>query len=353
MPASLAICQCHIRFLTPAFLGGAHQQGQWRTPPFKALLRQWWRVVYAASQKFHVDVQQMRVEEGRLFGNAWLEKRVDGRTESAACRSQIRLRLSSWRDGSRTNWQGLEPQAVRHPEVERPIGAHLYLGYGPLIYDRDRRGTGLKAPPCIEAGEEAQISLAYPADLNPILAETLRLMSLYGSVGGRSRNGWGSFELNFQGQHGAADNPPMRHWQQALDRDWPHCIGRDEGGPLIWRTRDGTPDWEQVMRTLAELKIQLRTQFPFRQDPVSERHWLSYPVTNHPVNAWANLRLPNSLRFRVRRSPGDPQKLIGVIFHMPCLPPPSFHPDKAVVTDVWRKVHQFLDQHPPLQRAEE
>lgn len=36
-----------VSFNTPAFLGNAEQQAQWRTPPFKALLRQWWRVVKA------------------------------------------------------------------------------------------------------------------------------------------------------------------------------------------------------------------------------------------------------------------------------------------------------------------
>jgi CRISPR-associated protein Cmr1 len=36
-----------LTFLTPAFLGNAEQSAQWRTPPIKALLRQWWRVVYA------------------------------------------------------------------------------------------------------------------------------------------------------------------------------------------------------------------------------------------------------------------------------------------------------------------
>lgn len=32
-----------VSFTTPAFLGNAEQQAQWRTPPFKALIRQWWR----------------------------------------------------------------------------------------------------------------------------------------------------------------------------------------------------------------------------------------------------------------------------------------------------------------------
>ena len=36
--------QLHIQFHTPAFLGDANQSGRWRTPPFKAQLRQWWPV---------------------------------------------------------------------------------------------------------------------------------------------------------------------------------------------------------------------------------------------------------------------------------------------------------------------
>ncbi len=36
-----------VSFVTPAFLGDAEQNGAWRTPPFKILLRQWWRVAAA------------------------------------------------------------------------------------------------------------------------------------------------------------------------------------------------------------------------------------------------------------------------------------------------------------------
>ena len=40
---TMHLCSYQLRFQTPAFLGNAQQQGQWRTPPFKALLRQWWQ----------------------------------------------------------------------------------------------------------------------------------------------------------------------------------------------------------------------------------------------------------------------------------------------------------------------
>ena len=46
-----------LRFQTPAFLGNAQQQAQWRTPPIKALLRQWWRV--AVAQEVRYDVHRV------------------------------------------------------------------------------------------------------------------------------------------------------------------------------------------------------------------------------------------------------------------------------------------------------
>jgi len=105
------------------------------------------------------------------------------------------------------------------------------------------------------------------------------------------------------------------------------------------------PDWQQVMRRLAEIKIALRTSFAFttgRNAPQPEaRHWLSYPVTNHSVRGWDQLRLPNSLRFKVQPDPDG--GLYGMIFHVPCMPPQAFRPEKRSILDVWRHVHALLD----------
>ena len=71
------------------------------------------------------------------------------------------------------------------------------------------------------------------------------------------------------------------------------------------------------------------------------RHWLSYPITNHTTSAWdRNARLPNSLRFKVRADLDG--QLRGVIFHVPCLPPPQFKPDLKAIVAVWQQVHTFL-----------
>lgn len=349
-----------LRFLTPAFLGNAGQSAQWRTPPIKALLRQWWRVVWAAENGFSNDIAAMRREEGLLFGHAWLEddsfERDGRRVTTAARKSLVRLRLERWENGKLTSWNGLEQGTIHHPETEKTgykVGPHAYLGYGPLD-GRDGTCFSENTNAAIQAEKSAAISLAVPDADAPTLEKALALMHRYGTLGGRSRNGWGSLVLTPQtGTDSLPAYLPLRPWRDCLDRDWPHAIGCDgaEGNvPLIWQTAPHA-DWKALMKTLAVVKIGLRTQFVFttgKNSPNPEdRHWLSYPVTNHSVQPWGGkARLPNSLRFKVRPDAQDPKKLRGVIFHVPCLPPPAFDPDKTAIEGVWQRVHAFLDAPP-------
>jgi CRISPR-associated protein Cmr1 len=188
-------------------------------------------------------------------------------------------------------------------------------------------------------------------------------MDRYGTLGGRSRNGWGSFSLIPQADdkgvptfQSAIPKGVFRTWDSALELDWPHAIGLDDSGaPLVWQTRP-FDDWKVMMRELAMIKIGLRTQFAFPNEKpphmrIELRHWLSYPVTKHPTKKWkGSARLPNSLRFKARPDNDYPQKVRGVVYHMPCLPPPEFSPQPEQIKLVWRQVHAFLDAHDQLER---
>ena len=329
-------------FYTPAFLGNAEQSGQWRTPPFKAQLRQWWRVAYAASKDFRPDVARMREQEGQLFGHAWLENDQDERVGKVAARkSLVRIRVGHWNEGSlpKNRWTPLD--RVSHPEAPG-AAADLYLGFGPVVLPRGERTPTLKANAAIQAGEKNTFAIAYPDAHAPLIEQALALMNQFGTVGGRSRNGWGSYSL-----HGINDvaELPLRPWQEALQLDWPHAIGSNDKDALAWQTQP-VDDWRALMKELAIIKIKLRTHFKFpHAQPDGEihaRHWLSYPITRHSVRAWGNnARLPNSLRFKVR--PTADGKLVGVIFHMPCQPPAAFRPDPKAITSVWQAVHAVLD----------
>ena len=342
----------HMHFTTPAFMGNAEQSAQWRAPPIKALLRQWWRVAYAADKGFAVSVDKMRQEEGLLFGHAWLEndtfERAGKQIKTAARKSQIRIRLDRWNEGKlkQSDWPHLDH--VNHPEVGRLIASDLYLGFGPVTLPKGASHPTLKAHAALQAWEAAQISIAVPDQSAALIQRALWLMDRYGTLGGRSRNGWGSFTLtSHDGEPPLSGKSPERPWRQALDSDWPHAIGCDDTGPLIWQTRPHAPDdWKSLIKTLAEIKIGLRRQFRFTTGRDAgrpeDRHWLSYPVTHHSVRSWGNnARLPNTLRFKVRKIADD--QLVGVIFHVPHLPPAAFSPDKRAIETVWMQVHRFLD----------
>ena len=176
-----------VRFTTPAFLGDTEQNGAWRTPPFKALLRQWWRV--AVAEDYGYDHTKLREAEGRLFGNAWLKK-PDGKLD--ASQSLVRLRLDVWRSGKLQSWLVKDPRLT---EIKNPVGAHLYLGYGPLSNEKGR-GTVLKMNASLQNGESAQLTLMFPEQAQGDLIKTLCLIQKFGALGGHSRNGWGSVEFN-------------------------------------------------------------------------------------------------------------------------------------------------------------
>lgn len=343
--------QYTLRFLTPAFLGNAEQTAQWRTPPIKAQLRQWWRV--AVAQELDYNVTRLRQREAALFGAA-----ADDGGDSR--QSRVRIRLSHWDEGKLKDWQ--TTPKVTHPEVKNRqgeaslVGSDLYLGYGPLVFQNG--GTALKSNAAIQAGVSATLGLASPETDAPALLHALWLMDRYGTLGGRSRNGWGSFSLQpADAQTAALDGEPTsRNWKEALQLDWPHALGGDTRGLLAWQTRP-FDHWPQLMQELARVKIRLRTQFKFTTgrdaSRTENRHWLAYPVTNHSVREWVgNARLPNSLRFKVRPAPGNPKQMVGTVFHVPCLPPPSFNPNVQAITAVWQQVHGFLDASQNLTRIE-
>ena len=355
-----------VRFCTPAFLGNADQQAQWRTPPFKTLIRQWWRVVKAEEMGCErADLVRALVDqENKLFGRA---------TDKGATQSALRLRLNAggWPKGSQEGWPD-DPPAVLHPEVGRNVGPALYLGYGPLGYNRDRRTTAfneVKGAPgtfrtAIAPSERARLRVAVPHAFEGDVMSALRLAAWFGTVGSRSRNGWGSLTLEHEDISALPDLALVvrysRPFEDALKSDWPHAFGSDDRGLLVWRAGPQR-GWREAMKDLARIKIAVRTQFnfvdggPHRQ--LHDRHLLAYPVTKHPFSGFSGGdRLANQLRFKVLQD--GTGAFVPWIFHVPAgLPEPLAGKtglDKGALharqVAVWRQVHEKLDELLPGSR---
>jgi CRISPR-associated protein Cmr1 len=344
-----------VSFNTPAFLGNAEQQAQWRTPPFKALLRQWWRVVKAPEVGY--DHHKLLHCENKLFGSAG----ASDEDSTGGGRSNVQLRLSAWGNGSATVQNG---SPVVHPDVRVTPGANLYLGYGPLGGSVARRAIAANV-------DSLELKLRFPTEFESELRKALQLAHWFGTVGSRSRNGWGAIHLAGEGilpikelnTNSIASNGVLLETGACLGRDWPHAIGTNtENTPSIWclgklenKQLEGLAGWEDVMFKLAQIKIAVRTSEFFKFDGGGKdghatpqaRHLLSYPSgKNHEIQSWGrDARLTNQIRFKVhRRADG---KFMAVIVHVPCaLPSKMADKVKGRMPDqltVWTEVHRLLD----------
>jgi CRISPR-associated protein Cmr1 len=133
---------------------------------------------------------------------------------------------------------------------------------------------------------------------------------------------------------------------RCLDLDWPHAIGTDAKGALVWRSKDTFRDWRAAMKFLAQTKIGFRVALGFvggqpHREPQA-RHVLAYPVTHHKVPAWEGKdrgRLANTLRFKLQPEPDG--SLRALIYHTPCKPT---LPHQGIdLLGTWQRVHDFLD----------
>ena len=318
-----------VRFLTPAFLGNANQSSQWRTPPFKHLLREWWRVAWAADNN-PLDWEKMRGIEGRLLGHAWLKDDVDCRGKKVSGRrSLVRLRLDHWERGTLTSLPRTQPVA------ERASPSALYLGYGPV-----EGPTELKHAPAVDCGAEARMSLAYPENTEGVdLVDTaLALAHTFGTLGGRSRNGWGSLHLKQEEDRLCVIELEKytRDWRACLEQEWAHAIGCDENGPLIWLTKKPRKNWMTVIEDLGSLR-----------KAVNGLKGCDRFALNQPVGRRGGDRMPSNLRFKVIET--EDGGYLGRVFHMPCTPPPV--KKSRGLEQTWEKVHTFLDERNDLTRS--
>ena len=359
-----------VKFLTPAFLGNAEQNGQWRTPPFKALLRHWWRV--AVAQEYGNDFEKMRQAEGRLFGHAWLK---DGAGKAWASRSKVRLRLDSWEEGALTtdSWpNGKFKQVATTRDGKGRVRSDVYLGYGPVLPPSKSEGrkTAELGHKAIAEGKSVTLRLlakTMPEERQAV-GDAMQLMHWFGTLGSRSRNGWGSLESFSEDGRIVAVNAMPRNpllnrivqpWQKCLRTDWASGIGSDDRGPLIWVTEPYN-DWWDSMNRFAQILVDVRrTAKNHQSGEIGGIHLLGYPAGgNWKVNNWGEQsRLASPLRFKVVKWEG---KLRGMVFHVPYgIPKPlreKLSPADARWLNenqeqVWLEIHSLLDKERTLFRA--
>jgi len=369
-----------VSFTTPAFLGNAEQQAQWRTPPFKALLRQWWRV--AAAQQFNYDYEKLREAEGRLFGHAWLATDKDSKGNKVAARkSLVTMRLDSWEPGTQqsSDWPGgAMEQVITTKDGKGRVRADVYLGYGAVEPEKRKENR----PITLRGGAIGSVAsnnfkIRVPEDYKKEILSALELANIFGSIGSRSRNGWGS--LLFEPVQNSSDLTDIfsanlsnytRSFNQCMQLDWPHAIGQGNNNQLLIWTTEPKKDWRAAMSALAHIKVGMRAEAKNHKDKsrIGGPHLLGYPAgkdwslsqfsKGQPDRDDQEARLAAQLRFKVIQTHDG---LAGLIYHLPAKLPDDLrkrldNSQRAWLDNnelnVWQSVHRYLDGNDKLQRME-
>lgn len=328
----------NCQVITPMFLGNADQQAEWRTAPFKAMLRYWWRVTQG-----NIDTNELRKREGELFGS------VGTGGIDTASKSLVNVVIAGQEVlPSRNNLK--KDLKLRHPEVsfgDGTVPALLYLA-----------GMGLMKPngqvnhSYFPADGKFHISLRFPKDKENVLNSVIALIQAFGAIGARCRNGWGSFQLPDPYldslQAAALLQKITVDWKTAVQGiDYPHCLGKDEKGLLLWKTKESRNSWEETMKDLAEAYIVIRISLGVNgDDRPAERHLLGFPITHHEAKkskGWGKeARHGSPLRFVVRRRTNG---FMGFMLHLPfAFSEQMQFPKNIVPVKVWQKVHLELDK---------
>lgn len=323
-----------VEFLTPTFLGGADQNAELRSAPFKNLIRQWWRVVNG-----NLAPDELRAREGVLFGT------VLGNNDTTA--SKVRISLLPVGEQFKSSNAQLNIGRTLHPEVKGGmlIDNAIYLGYGPVQ-------IGKPSKQYITPSSMAILSISFPCQSRDQIVRTLQMIDAFGAIGSRCRNGYGSLALSADGV--TRLNPATIQCTQLAElvgnnrKEYPNRFGRDERGLLLWESNNQQPQWTNAMTLLAGTYLKTRTKINIAGNPneLHERHLLGFPVTNHDkINTpgWdRNGRMPSQLRLMVKRNPNN--ELVARILHLPHKLPKPWPQNLLAQQQVWSQVHQFLDQ---------
>lgn len=321
-----------VRFITPAFMGNAEQEAQWRTPPFKALLRQWWRVAYAAEANFEVadKVNEMRHHEGQLFGHAQLETDSTNGKPVSSRKSLIRMRLEA--SQSKTGWTKGTQSGVA-PLSKGPDTSYAWFG---LI----NRGSGLSDRTAIRttlAEGERRLFLAYPEAADQQIQPTLQLIQHFGLLGSRSRGGWGALHIEPETPFNGLDiQRYARHLDSCLQDDWAMSLAKDEKGILLWESLAELDTWDKAMKQIAAWRKQVRTNLKKDLRPA-----LGFASPG---------RMPSPLRWKVMLSKSE--KFTIRVFAMPHGIPDSTEKRLSLhnLQSAWRTASRELDGISDLRR---
>lgn len=173
--------ECEV--ITPMFLAGADgTTPELRPPSIKGALRFWWRAMNG-----HLPLADLQKKETEIFG---------GTSGDSGQRSNILIRIKPPFPKISNN-KILSYQKIETYNQKYKVNILDYLAFGIAQYDKNAThlGKNVLQREYIEVGQKLHLSFNYKEEFKDDLAKSLYLLSEFGGIGAKSRNGFGNIKI--------------------------------------------------------------------------------------------------------------------------------------------------------------
>lgn len=174
-----------IEFITPAFLGGADGDAEIRTAPFKNGIRYWWRILYGAK---YFSAGKLKETEDSIFGSTERKSTVD--IFIYGMDKNIYIDKKGFPNGKKLE--------VSHQGKTIRMNILDYLAYGKYKYEKGQGNIYINT--YIEPGAKVKMRCLIKKSVYiDEVKDSIKMFILYGGIGSRSRNGFGSMNSDLSG----------------------------------------------------------------------------------------------------------------------------------------------------------
>jgi CRISPR-associated protein Cmr1 len=279
-----------MEFLSPAFLGGANQDAELRSAPFKAALRWWWRVLYGNKK----TPKQLWKDERRIFGS----------TENA---SALRIFLSGEVPAQSDGFPNGRKIPVTSSSGQFSINILDYLAYGLCAYEKNRREMVYNRSHLV-TGQKFKLSVSVPSEFKNEIQASINALLAFGSVGSRSRNGFGS--LCSVGGLAPVSYPV--DWTKSNPVEYPSLNSKSK----LFVTKQTYNTWGEALSETGIAYRNARTCLEGRNS-FERRGFVSRPIENKFENIPGNIKEQRSPKQFILHISKQNNKYIGQILSLP------------------------------------
>jgi len=238
--------ECEV--LTPMFLGSSDpRDAELRPPSIKGAIRFWWRAMNGG-----MNLTEMHEDEKNIFGG--IPDSSDTEDAKKIGKSKVLISVSH-KIGEPTNERLSEHITIETFDAEgkpRKLDSILFLGFGKgLPRSKKENRAATEWANYINCGEKFIVTLSSKnLDVLKEASESFRIMAHFGGLGGKSRNGFGSFRITKIGSDGT-DFKQVEFKKLLTGNELPSYPAFSQFTKLI-AGKTGFRTWDQAMDHLAQ-----------------------------------------------------------------------------------------------------